>query len=185
MSKPDFKAKPLTQSQSRAPKRPDQPFYTPRAARERLPPQESQGSPANKDLKSSAQCKKKPVSSPSDPCSCPEATEERVYPISSVQEACAVDSVTGVLDSESWLCPQEKTKKSVLRLEESETIVWDELQSSFAKVKLEDAKGEDFNHVQTEETSTDADDVTEQVRYGWSLHQGLCSYFLISSNTFF
>lgn len=123
----EMKAKPLTQSQSRAPKRPDQPFYMPRAARERLPQQNSQGTPANK-------------------------------------EACAADSMTGLLDSESRICPQEKTQKSALRLEEIETVVLDEFRSLFAEAKLEDVKGEDFSQVQTEETSTDTNNVTEQIK---------------------
>ncbi|KAM4741646.1 R3H and coiled-coil domain-containing protein 1 [Anableps anableps] len=164
VKEPDIKAKPSTPSQSRAPKRPDQPLYMPRAARERLSLQDSQGSSANKDLKSSAQCSRISISSPSDSCLSPKATEQRVYSASSAQEACATDSITAVPESDSQLCPQEKTQKPAPRLDESETIVWDQAQSSFAEMKLEDAKGDDFNSVQAEDTRTDTDDITEQIK---------------------
>ncbi|XP_032405328.1 R3H and coiled-coil domain-containing protein 1 [Xiphophorus hellerii] len=118
VKEPNVKAKPSALSQSRTPKRPDQPLYLPRAVRKRLSLQDSQGSAANKDIKSSAR---------------------------------------------SQLCPQEQTQKLALGLDERETVVWDP-SLSFAEMKLEEAKGENFNNVQAEDTSTDTDDVTEQIK---------------------
>uniref|UniRef100_A0A3B3U681 R3H and coiled-coil domain-containing protein 1-like n=1 Tax=Poecilia latipinna TaxID=48699 RepID=A0A3B3U681_9TELE len=160
VKEPDVKATPSAPSQSRTPKRPDQPLYLPRAVRKRLSLQDSQGSAANKDIKSSAQCCR---SSLSESCSCPKATEQKVCSASSAQEACAADGVTGVPESGSQLCPQEQTQKSALGLDESEAVIWDQ-SLSFAEMRLEEAEGENLNNVQAEDTSTDTDDVTEQIK---------------------
>ncbi|MEQ2205496.1 hypothetical protein XENOCAPTIV_000708 [Xenoophorus captivus] len=164
VKEPDVKTKPSTLSQSRAPKRPDQPLYMPRAARKRLSLQNSQGPPANKGLKSPAQCSRTSASTPSESCPCPEAAEETADSASSAQEPCGADSITGVAGSHSELCPQGETQTLAVGLHGSETIVWDQTEFSFAEMKLEDAKGEDFNDVRTEDTSTDSDDVTEQIK---------------------
>ncbi|MEQ2186224.1 hypothetical protein GOODEAATRI_026468 [Goodea atripinnis] len=164
VKEPDVKTKPSALSQSRAPKRPDQPLYMPRAARKRLSLQNSQGPPANKGLKSPAQCSRTSASTPSESCPCPEAAEETADSASSAQEPCGADSITGVAGSHSELCPQGETQTLAVGLHGSETIVWDQTEFSFAEMKLEDAKGEDFNDVRTEDTSTDSDDVTEQIK---------------------
>uniref|UniRef100_A0A096LSV6 R3H domain and coiled-coil containing 1 n=2 Tax=Poecilia TaxID=8080 RepID=A0A096LSV6_POEFO len=160
VKEPDVKVTPSAPSQSRTPKRPDQPLYLPRAVRKRLSLQDSQGSAANKDIISSAQCCR---SSLSESCSCPKATEQKVCSASSAQEACAADGVTGVPESGSQLCPQEQTQKSALGLDESEAVIWDQ-SLSFAEMRLEEAEGENLNNVQAEDASTDTDDVTEQIK---------------------
>ncbi|KAM4582597.1 R3H and coiled-coil domain-containing protein 1 [Fundulus diaphanus] len=148
VTEPDVKAKPSTAAQSRALKRPDQPLYTPRAARERVSLQKPQGSPASKDPKSSAQCGSISVGGPPDP----KATHRTADSASSAQEPCGADGVTREPESDSELCPQERTGHSAPGLHDGETLAWDRTRSSFAEMKLEEAEGEDSSGVQTEDT---------------------------------
>lgn len=160
--KSNIKPKPSIPPRNRAPKRPDQPLYMPRAARERL----TQAPTENRDLQSSGRCSSVPVSIPLKFCSCPETTESIKRSPSSRQESCAalVDSSTSA-DS-SAVCPQEKKQQVATRLHES-VVVWEQTQSCFADLKIEDDEKEDLTSVpysvQTEYTSTETDDITEQV----------------------
>ncbi|XP_015249859.1 PREDICTED: R3H and coiled-coil domain-containing protein 1 [Cyprinodon variegatus] len=156
----NVKAKPSILSQNRAPKRPDKPLYMPRAARERLSLQSSNGSPANNDLKSSAQISCSPADSHSS-AKAAEQTSDRAF---SGLEPCLADYVTATTESDSELCLQERIETLTPRLQEKENAVWDQTQLSFSEMKLEEATGEDLDKVETEEESTDMDDVTKQIK---------------------
>lgn len=150
----NIKPKPSVPSRSRAPKRPDQPLYMPRAARERLSLQNS-----HTDTESSADC----CSSSSNSCSCPETAT--ISPTSR-QESC-LSAVDGILDTSansSVSCNQEKMQKQSLH--ENDSLVWEQTQSCFADMSLEDGKREDFagvpHSVQTEGSETD--DLLEQIK---------------------
>ncbi|XP_017278386.1 R3H and coiled-coil domain-containing protein 1 [Kryptolebias marmoratus] len=143
--------------QSRGPKRPDQPLYVPRAARERRSSQNSHGSTANRDYQSSARCS-------SNSCCPPGATE----PKSQQPGAKGVEDKMNNCANSSGPCFQDKTQKPALSLHESEAVVWEETQFSFAEMNLDGDEREDLaclsDSVQTEDTSTDTDDVTEQIK---------------------
>ncbi|XP_012726151.2 R3H and coiled-coil domain-containing protein 1 [Fundulus heteroclitus] len=156
-TEPDVKAKPSTAAQSRTPKRPDKPLYTPRAARQRVSLQNPQGSPANKGPESSAQCSSVSVGGPPDP----KATHRTDDSASSAQEPCGADGVTSEPDGDSELCTQERTGHSAPGRHDGDTPAWDRTRSSFAEMKLEEAKGDDSSGVRTEDTDTD--DVTELI----------------------
>lgn len=164
----NVKTKPSVPSRSRAPKRPDQPLYMPRAARERLSLQNTQGPTSNTDLESSANCSSASTSSLSNSCSSLKTTENTTFSSTSNQESC-LGVVDGILDASansSVLCHQEKRQKQALNMHEHEGLVWEQTQSCFADMNLEDDKRQDLagvqNSVQTEDT--DADNLIEQIK---------------------
>ncbi|XP_022600730.1 R3H and coiled-coil domain-containing protein 1 [Seriola dumerili] len=167
-------AKPKTSipSRSRGPKRPDKPLYMPRAARERLSSQNSQGPTAYKEKPSPASSSCSHISSSSDSCSCYETSENTKPSSTSRQESppSVTDGILNHISDSSARCPQEERQKLVLRLHETEPLVWDQTVSCFTEMTLEeDVKDkEDFASVpyssQIEDTSTDTDDVTEEIK---------------------
>lgn len=158
-----IKSKALVPSQSRGPKRPDQPLYVPRAARVRRSLQNSQSSTANEDSQRSSHCSSNSLSSAPDSSSCPETTELKT------QQSCAkvVENKTNNCAKSSGSCFQDETQKLALSLYGSEAVVWDETQSLFAEMRLAGDEREDqtcpSDKVQIEDTSTD--DVSELVSY--------------------
>ncbi|KAM6927942.1 R3H and coiled-coil domain-containing protein 1 [Xenentodon cancila] len=168
--KANIKPKPLVPPRSRAPKRPDQPLYMPRAARERLTLQNPQSPTEDKDLQSSGHCSSVSIGAPLKPCSYPESTENTKYPSSSRQEPCTsvVDSKADASTNSSPLDLQEGRQQVATRLHESEALVWAQTQSCFGDMSLEDNVREDLAgepySVKTEYTDTETDDVTEQIK---------------------
>ncbi|XP_071350620.1 R3H and coiled-coil domain-containing protein 1 isoform X2 [Trachinotus anak] len=167
-------AKPISSipSRSRGPKRPDKPLYMPRAARERLSSQNSQGHTAHKEKPSPASSSCCCISCSSDSCSCYENSENTNSSSASRQESlpCVMDGIINHISNSSARCPQDERQKLVLRLHETEPVVVDHTVSCFADMTLEeDVKGkEDFASVpyssQIEDVSTGTDDVTEEIK---------------------
>lgn len=153
----NVKTKSSNPSRNRGPKRPDKPLYMPKAARERLSVQNSEGhsglpSPAS----SSCSC----ISSSHDSSFCSETTEETKSSFASRQE-CLPGVAECILKHDadsSALCPQEEKQKSVLMLHEAEPLVLEQTVSCFGDMTLEeDEKGEG-------DICTDTDDVTEEIK---------------------
>uniref|UniRef100_A0A3Q0SGE7 R3H domain and coiled-coil containing 1 n=1 Tax=Amphilophus citrinellus TaxID=61819 RepID=A0A3Q0SGE7_AMPCI len=168
----NIKPRPTVPPRSRAPKRPDKPLYMPRAARERLSLQNSQGPTVGSELSNSACVNSSSSSSLSDTCTCPESTENTKYSLSKQESFPSVaDSITEPSADSSVLCRQEEKQKLVLRLDGDEDLVWKQSQSQFADLSVEDDEKdrEEVTSVpyspQTEDTSTDKDGVTEEVSY--------------------
>ncbi|XP_061584285.1 R3H and coiled-coil domain-containing protein 1 [Cololabis saira] len=149
--KANIKPKPLVPSRSRTPKRPDQPLYMPRAARERLTLQNPESSAEDKDFQSSDHCSSISIGSPLKPFSSPENTENTKYPYASAHEPC-----TSIADSEA----ETSLNSSALDLQEGRQQVATRLHES------EDNEREDLtsetNSLKTENTETD--DITEQIK---------------------
>ncbi|XP_037535138.1 R3H and coiled-coil domain-containing protein 1 [Nematolebias whitei] len=163
-------------AQSRAPKRPDQALFVPRAVRVRRSLQNSQSSTANEDSQSSAHCSSNSLSSALDSSSsaldssssaldsssCPETTELKT------QQSCAkvVENKTNSCANSSGSCFQDETQELALSLHESEAVVWNETRSLFSEMSLAGDESEDqtcpSDKVQMEDTSTD--DVSELIK---------------------
>lgn len=120
-------------SRSRGPKRPDKPLYMPRAARERLSLQNTQGPLGDQELASPASSS---CSSLSDSCPCPQTTEitKSSSPPREERLPSETDSVLNHVADSPALCPQ------VLMVHEAEPLVWDQSLSSFADMTLEEDK---------------------------------------------
>uniref|UniRef100_A0A3Q1AIX1 R3H domain-containing protein n=1 Tax=Amphiprion ocellaris TaxID=80972 RepID=A0A3Q1AIX1_AMPOC len=155
----NIKPKHSIPTRSRRPKRPDKALYVPRAARGRLSSQNSQGPTACHSGSS--------ISSSSDSCSCPESKENgksdsttRPGSFSSV-----ADSVLDPSSDSSVPCTQEEKQNLELRLHDGEAVVWDKIQSHFSNMTVKDEEDVDIvaNSPLTEDTSTDTDDLTEEV----------------------
>nr|XP_046240331.1 R3H and coiled-coil domain-containing protein 1 [Scatophagus argus]XP_046240332.1 R3H and coiled-coil domain-containing protein 1 [Scatophagus argus] len=151
----NVKSKSSIASRSRGRKRPDQPLYMPRAARERLSLQNSQGPPGDQELRSpvSSSC----ISSSSDSCSCPANTENTKSSSSSTStQDCLPSGTDRVLSSVAdspVLCPQGLT------LLEAEPQVLDQSVASFSDMTLEDDdKDKDYL------ASLPCEDVTEEIK---------------------
>lgn len=148
-------------SRSRGPKRPDKPLYMPRAARERLSLQNSQGPSEDLGLPSPASSSCSCISSSSDSCFCPETTEKTKSSSASRQECLpsVAECILNHVADSSALCPEEEKQKLVLTLHEAEPIVWEQTVSCFTDMTLEeDEKGK-------EDVCTDVvDDVTEEIK---------------------
>lgn len=169
----NIKPKPSIPPRSRAPKRPDKPLYMPRAARERLSLQNSQGSTAGSESLSSACVDRSSVNSLSDSCTCPESTENTKHSLSKQESFPSIaDRVPKPSADSSAMCPQEE-EKLVLRLDEDEALVLKQTQSQFAELTVKEDEKEDEKEkdetasvprcLQTEDTSTDKDGVTAEV----------------------
>ncbi|XP_054866660.1 R3H and coiled-coil domain-containing protein 1 isoform X2 [Amphiprion ocellaris] len=156
----NIKPKHSIPTRSRRPKRPDKALYVPRAARGRLSSQNSQGPTACHSGSS--------ISSSSDSCSCPESKENgksdsttRPGSFSSV-----ADSVLDPSSDSSVPCTQEEKQNLELRLHDGEAVVWDKIQSHFSNMTVKDEEDVDIvaNSPLTEDTSTDTDDLTEEIK---------------------
>ncbi|KAM7422167.1 hypothetical protein PAMA_010305 [Pampus argenteus] len=151
-------AKPKS-SRSRGPKRPDKPLYMPRASRERLNLQNSQRPPEDQDLPNPA-C----IGSSSD-----SETTEITKSSSTFKQESTPSAADGVFDS-SVLCPQEQKENLVLRLHEAEAQAWDQTVTCFTDMTLEEDVKEEKDlagvscSAQTEDTITDTDDLTEEIK---------------------
>lgn len=162
------KPKSLISSRTRGPKRPDMPLYMPRAARERLTLQNSQRPSGDQELPSPASSSCSCISSSSDSCSCSETTEN-TKPSSTFKQESLPSSADGIFDR-SVLCPQEKKQNLVLRLHDDEPLVWDQTVTCFTDMTLEgDVKEEEdltsvSRSTHTEDTITDTDDLTEEIK---------------------
>ncbi|KAM9362225.1 R3H and coiled-coil domain-containing protein 1 [Symphorus nematophorus] len=128
------KPKSLITTRGRGPKRPDKPLYMPRAARERLSLQNSQGPSGDQELTSPATSSHSCISSSADSCSCPETTEKTQFSSSSRQE-CLPSVTDGILndvaDSQVLCAPV---------LHEAESVVWDQSVSRLSNMTLEGDK---------------------------------------------
>lgn len=159
------KPKSSVPSRNRTPKRPDMPLYMPRAARERLNLQNPQRPSGDQEFPSPASSSCSCISSSSDSCSSSETTENTK---SSFKRESLPSAADFTFDS-SVLCSQEQKQNSVLRLQEGEPFVWDQTVACFTDMNLEgDVKEEEDPasvscSAQTEDTSTDTDDLTEEV----------------------
>ncbi|XP_060925943.1 R3H and coiled-coil domain-containing protein 1 [Limanda limanda] len=158
------KSKPSRTSRSRAPKRPDKPLYQPRAARERRSLKGSQDPTLHIEPPSPAPCCSSCISSSSDSCSCHETTENTTSSSTSGQEPLhhVADSVHNLIEDSSVHCALEEKQEMLLRLDEAEALVSDQTASSFTDMTLEDNASVP-NNTQVED-STDADDVTEEIK---------------------
>ncbi|XP_053171320.1 R3H and coiled-coil domain-containing protein 1 [Scomber japonicus] len=160
------KPKSSVPSRNRTPKRPDMPLYMPRAARERLNLQNPQRPSGDQELPSPASSSCSCISSSSDSCSCSETTENTK---SSFKRESLPSAADFTFDS-SVLCSQEQKQNSVLRLQEGEPFVWDQTVACFTDMNLEGDVKEEEDPVsvscsaQTEDTSTDTDDLTEEIK---------------------
>lgn len=158
------KPKSSISSRSRGPKRPDKPLYMPRAARERLSLQNTQRPSGDQELPSPASTSCNCISNSSDSCSCSE-TIENTKASSTFKRESLPNAADGILDS-SVLCPQEQKQNLVLRLHED----WDQTVTCFTDMTLEEdvKEEEDLASVpcsaETEDTITDTDDLTEEVK---------------------
>lgn len=192
----NIKPRPTVPPRSRAPKRPDKPLYMPRAARQRLSLQNSQGPTVGSELSNPACVNSSSSSSLSDSCTCSETTENTKYlskqesflsvadsntepsadsstePTADNNIQSSADNNTEPSADSSVLCRQEEKQKLVLRLDEDEALVWKQTQSQFADLNVEEENEKDGEEVtsvphspQAEDTSTDKDDVTEEVSY--------------------
>uniref|UniRef100_A0A8C4GFG6 R3H domain-containing protein n=1 Tax=Dicentrarchus labrax TaxID=13489 RepID=A0A8C4GFG6_DICLA len=160
----DAKPKSSNVSRSRGPKRPDKPLYMPRAARERLSLQNSQGPSGDQELPSPASSSYSCISSSSESCSYPETTENTKSSSTSGQESdpSVVDGVLNHVAESPALCPEG------LMLHEAESLVWDETVSCFAEMTLEEDEKD-----KEDLASVACSDVTEEV----SLHLALMVWF--------
>ncbi|XP_022056090.1 R3H and coiled-coil domain-containing protein 1 isoform X2 [Acanthochromis polyacanthus] len=154
------KSKHSIPTQNRRPKRPDKPLYVPRAARERLSLQNSEGPTACHSSSS--------ISSSSDSCSCPESKENEKSESTTRQGSFGIvaDSVLDSSSNSSALCTREEKRNLELRLHDGETVVWDEIQSHFGNMTVKDEEDVDIvsNSPLTEDRGTDTDDVTEEIK---------------------
>ncbi|XP_018527042.1 R3H and coiled-coil domain-containing protein 1, partial [Lates calcarifer] len=159
-------------TRSRGPKRPDKPLYMPRAARERLSLQNSQGPTAYRDSPSPASSSCSCINSSSDSCSWSESTEN-TQPSSTSRHTSLPREADGSLNytaDSSAHCPQEEKQNLVLRPHEAESPVWDQTLSCFTEMTLEeDVKDKEKladvpYSAQIEDISTDTDDVTEEIK---------------------
>ncbi|XP_051272521.1 R3H and coiled-coil domain-containing protein 1 [Dicentrarchus labrax] len=151
----DAKPKSSNVSRSRGPKRPDKPLYMPRAARERLSLQNSQGPSGDQELPSPASSSYSCISSSSESCSYPETTENTKSSSTSGQESdpSVVDGVLNHVAESPALCPEG------LMLHEAESLVWDETVSCFAEMTLEEDEKD-----KEDLASVACSDVTEEIR---------------------
>ncbi|XP_008293002.1 R3H and coiled-coil domain-containing protein 1 isoform X2 [Stegastes partitus] len=154
------KPPPSIPSRSRGPKRPDKPLYMPRAARERLSLQNSQGPTA---------CHSgSPISTSSDCCSCPETTESKKCESRSGQGSFShvADGVLDTSTDSSALCPQGEKQNLELSEHDGEAVVWDQIQSCFANMIVKDEGDPDVvaNSAPTEDLSADTEDVIEEIK---------------------
>lgn len=128
-------------SRSRGPKRPDKPLYMPRAARERLCLQNSQGTTGDQELPSPASSSCSCISSSSDSCLCTETTE-KTKSSSTLRQECLPSVAEGVLN----------------HVADSSALIWEQTVSSLADMALEEDEKD------KEDTCTDTDDVTEEIK---------------------
>lgn len=178
----DAKPKSSVSKRCRGPKRPEKALYMPRAARERLHPRNSHVPSGDEDLPSPASSCCSCIDSLSDSGSC---SETSLKPSSVAKEESHPGDVEGILNIDadgSMFCPLEEKHNSVLRPHETEPLVWEHTISCFSGMSLgEDVKEEDLSRepcsAMTEDSSTDADDLNEEVR----LHLML-SLFLPNEN---
>ncbi|XP_041804881.1 R3H and coiled-coil domain-containing protein 1 [Chelmon rostratus] len=147
----NVKPKASIMSRSRGPKRPDKPLYMPRAARERLSLQNSEGLSGDQELPSPASSSYSCISSSSDSCPCPETTENTKSSSTPRQEC--PPSVTDCIANEVADSPQVQT------LHEAEPLVWDQSLSSFTDMTLEEDE-EDKEDL----SSVPCHDVTEEIK---------------------
>ena len=121
-------------SRGRGPKRPDKPLYMPRAARERLSLQNSQGPSGDQELPSPASSSHSCISSSADSCSCPETTDNTQCSSLS-REECLPRVTDGLLnhvaDSQVLCAPM---------LHEAEPLAWDQTVSCLSDMTLEGDK---------------------------------------------
>ncbi|XP_070815387.1 R3H and coiled-coil domain-containing protein 1 [Chaetodon trifascialis] len=138
-------------SRSRGPKRPDKPLYMPRAARQRLSLQNSEGLLGDQEPPSPASSSYSCISSSS--CFSPGTTENTESSSTSTQECLpsVTDCVANQVSDSPVLCPQT--------LHEAEPLVWDQNLSCFADMTLEEDEKdkEDLPHVPCQ-------DVTEEIK---------------------
>lgn len=167
----DAKPKPLASLRSRGPKRPDKPLYMPRAARERLSLQNTQGPSVNPELTSAACGSCSCNNSSPDPFCSSETTENRKSLPTTKQEPFPriIDRVSEYGADYSPHCPQEQKQNLVLSLHEAEIEIFDKSLPDITSMTLEEnEEEEDVTGVpcisQTENTSTDTDDVTEEIK---------------------
>ncbi|XP_070758167.1 R3H and coiled-coil domain-containing protein 1 [Enoplosus armatus] len=140
---------------SRGPKRPDKPLYMPRAARERLSLQNSQGPLGDQELPSPASSSCSCISSSSDSCSCPETTENTKSSSTSRQESLpsVADGILNHVADSSVLCLE------VLTLQDTEPLVWDQTVPCFAETTLEEEEKD-----KEDLASVPCSDVTEEIK---------------------
>lgn len=166
----DAKPKPSASFRSRGPKRPDKPLYMPRAARNRLSLQNSQGPSGDPELPSAASGSCSCNNSSSDHFSSSETTENtKSSPITKQEPFPRVtDGVSEYGADCSPRFPQEQKQNLVLRLHEAEIEIFDESLPDITSMTLEENEKdkEDVTDVpcssQTENTNTD--DVTEEIK---------------------
>ncbi|AWP03163.1 putative R3H and coiled-coil domain-containing protein 1 isoform 2 [Scophthalmus maximus] len=166
------KPKPSIPSRSRGLKRPDKPLYMPRAARERLSLQNSEGPAMHEESPSPASRSCSCITSSPDSRSSNETTEDTKPSSTSRQESfpSVADAIPNHREDSSALCPLGEKQKMVLESHEAEPLVWEQTVSCFTDMTLEDdvKDKDDLTNVscsaQIEDTSTDADDVTEEIK---------------------
>uniref|UniRef100_A0A672HE64 R3H domain and coiled-coil containing 1 n=1 Tax=Salarias fasciatus TaxID=181472 RepID=A0A672HE64_SALFA len=173
--------KPPVASRRRRPKRPDKPLYMPRAARKRLTLQKSQANTEDQQLPSSAHCSTDSLcNNSSDSCSCPEATG---ITASSGRQEVFPGLADGVPDSsEDRLkrCTQEQEDTVIQGLQEDEGLAREQMTASLNEMTLEEDEKDDAPDVgHTDDTSTDTEDVVEEVVFFISqqIHLNLHKYF--------
>ncbi|XP_020559243.1 R3H and coiled-coil domain-containing protein 1 isoform X2 [Oryzias latipes] len=137
----ETKAKPSASSQSRAPKRPDQPLYMPRAARQRLSLQNSTGPAENHESQSSA-------------CG---GVSLGGLPQAGDRHKAAAESDADASGNNSASCPEEKRKPSQLSLRED--LVLEQTQSCLSELSLE--QGED---AESSDLTREADHLTKLIK---------------------
>ncbi|XP_029948170.1 R3H and coiled-coil domain-containing protein 1 isoform X2 [Salarias fasciatus] len=158
--------KPPVASRRRRPKRPDKPLYMPRAARKRLTLQKSQANTEDQQLPSSAHCSTDSLcNNSSDSCSCPEATG---ITASSGRQEVFPGLADGVPDSsEDRLkrCTQEQEDTVIQGLQEDEGLAREQMTASLNEMTLEEDEKDDAPDVgHTDDTSTDTEDVVEEIK---------------------
>ncbi|XP_067361537.1 R3H and coiled-coil domain-containing protein 1 isoform X1 [Channa argus] len=154
------KPKSLIPSRNRTPRRPDKPLYMPRAARERLSLQNSQGPVEhNESLNpTSSGC----TSSLSDSCSFYETTEIANTSSTSSQEShpSVEDRILNYTPDSSVPCPQREAQKLVLGPNETEPCVWDQTVSCFTHLSLKDyEKDQEYLGAMPCSNQTEGDDI--------------------------
>lgn len=170
--------KPSIPSRNRAPKRPDKPIYMPRAARERLSLQNSQGPTANKE--SSSPSSNSCISSSSNNHSCCHTTNTTESSSTFRQESppTEADTIPNHTAEGSVHCLQEEKQKL-----ETEPFVWDQTVSCFTDMSLEDyEKDKEYldmlpSSAQTEDLTTDTADIGEEVRKSIVHSDGIIVFF--------
>uniref|UniRef100_A0A4W6CY52 R3H domain and coiled-coil containing 1 n=1 Tax=Lates calcarifer TaxID=8187 RepID=A0A4W6CY52_LATCA len=144
----------------------------PRAARERLSLQNSQGPTAYRDSPSPASSSCSCINSSSDSCSWSESTEN-TQPSSTSRHTSLPREADGSLNytaDSSAHCPQEEKQNLVLRPHEAESPVWDQTLSCFTEMTLEeDVKDKEKladvpYSAQIEDISTDTDDIKAHLK---------------------